>query len=305
MLKTQDLIDELGEDYKLMLSKINIPDFTKCIAYYSGIELKYLSDEVIKDYLTCWARNKKHIFEFLGNNIRVDLPFEYQDNFTSTQKKILNIANKYPVYYYWLRLFSTVESNKITRLPLFEEDQEALKRLFPGYNLIGTSLTRFFKNKLDAPDSLITELGKIWEYEKVEGTYTLSIDPVDIMLSSENPYSWTSCYRLDPDYEGTCADGCLAGVIDSSTIVTYFWNEEGKFSLKQNYIEYVFKKIRYKRARMTIAVNNTFTAIHFNRMYPWEEGTDNCSEDLKKKQVRKLIEDFFAKQLNLKEQENI
>ena len=32
MLKTRTLIDKLGEEYAPMLRKVNIPDFTKCIA---------------------------------------------------------------------------------------------------------------------------------------------------------------------------------------------------------------------------------------------------------------------------------
>lgn len=36
---------------------------------------------------------------------------------------------------------------------------------------------------------MITALGRVWENNNMKATFTLSIDPVDIMLSSENPYN--------------------------------------------------------------------------------------------------------------------
>ncbi len=65
--------------------------------------------------------------------------------------------------------------------------------------------------------------------DKINANFTLSIDPVDIMLSSENPYNWESCYRLEEFYESH-SDGCLAGVIEHPTIVTYIWTKEGKYN---------------------------------------------------------------------------
>jgi hypothetical protein len=117
----------------------------------------------------------------------------------------------------------------------------------------------------------------------------MSIDPVDIMLSSENPYDWQSCYRLE-QFSESHADGCLAGVIDTHTIVTYIWNEEGKYSL---YGDYDFKNIRYKRMRMTIGVNKEFNAIHFNEIYP---GKSSLSEDFHKL-LRTKVETYFAEKL--------
>ena len=111
------------------------------------------------------------------------------------------------------------------------------------------------------------------------------------MLSSENPYNWTSCYRLENDFEESHADGCLAGVLDSATMITYIWNNEGKFTL---YNKYEFKNIRYKRMRMTIGVNRDFTAIHFNLIYP---GKSDYSDSFNK-MIRDKVETYVANQLN-------
>ena len=86
-----------------------------------------------------------------------------------------------------------------------------------------------------------------------------------MMLASENPYGWESCYRLAIDNDSSHADGCLAAVLDDSSLITYIWNREGEFSL---YDTYDFKKIRYKRIRQWISISPKMNAIHFNTPYP-------------------------------------
>ena len=290
MLKTVELINKLGEEYANMLRQVNIPDFYKCIAQYSGISIKYLQDSVIEDYLTCWAINKKPIFDFFGGKTQVDLEIDYIDETKDYWDRYKELARKYPAYYHWLNGVRGSNENKLLEKNVDYEECCAIKKCFPDYKWTGEAITHFFKNKLNAPDDLVTEIGKLYENDKIHANFTLSIDPVDIMLSSENPYSWQSCYRLE-EFCDSHSDGCLAGVIDHPTIVTYIWNEEGKFNLYENY---EFKKIRYKRMRMTIAVNEKFNAIHFNAIYP---GKNNLSEDFQKT-LRDIVETYFAKQLN-------
>ena len=121
----------------------------------------------------------------------------------------------------------------------------------------------------------------------VEGIYTISIDPVDMMLASENPYNWQSCYRLAVDNDCSHADGCMAAILDDSSLITYVWNREGKFSL---YNEYEFKNVRYYRMREWISISPNQTAIHFNAIYPGKR----YSEDFEKS-LRKIVEDLVNK----------
>ena len=285
MLNRKVLIDKLGKEYEPMIKKISIPDFTKCIAQYSGINIQYLDDNIIEEYLTDWARNKKYIFDLFGD-IRVDMPITFVDEDRDYCGKILDIAKDFPVYYPWLNMFRNQVKNKIDYNSLYWQDTDTLKKVFPNYKIDGVTMTHFFKNKIAAPDELVTAIGRVFENSEVEATYTLSIDPVDIMLSSENPYNWTSCYRLE-HFEESHADGCLAGVLDESTVISYIWNREGKFSL---YDEYEFKNIRYKKVRITLAFNKTFNAIHFNSVYPWK---GDCSDDFKKL-IRNKVETYLA-----------
>ena len=285
MLNKKTLIEKLGEEYKPMINKISIPDFTKCIAQYSGIEIQYVKDEIIEEYLIKWARNKKHFFD-LFEDIRVDMPIHYVDESKDFGARLTELAKNYPIFFPWLRIFREQVQNKINGDNLYWQDRDLINEVFPGYRIDGTTMTHFFKDKLNAPDELVTAIGRVFENTTIDATYTLSIDPVDIMLSSENPYNWTSCYRLENFYESH-ADGCLAGVLDYDTVISYIWTSEGKFSL---YDKYEFKNIKYKRVRITLAINRTFNAIHFNATYPWKEST---SSDFKK-MIREKVENYIS-----------
>jgi hypothetical protein len=144
-------------------------------------------------------------------------------------------------------------------------------------------LTHFFKSKLNAPDELVTALGRLFENDKVEANHTISIDPVDMMLASENPYDWNSCYRLELDRTDSHADGCLAAILDDTSLITYVWEHEGKYNLYDNF---KFKNIRYYRMRGWIAISEDFAAIHFNSIYPGRRDYDDAFI----KQFREIVE---------------
>ena len=51
MLNKNDLLKDANEKYVPMLKEVNIPDFTKCIAQFSGLRIDEVKEEVIKDTL--------------------------------------------------------------------------------------------------------------------------------------------------------------------------------------------------------------------------------------------------------------
>lgn len=290
MLNKKTLIEKVGIKYKPMIDQISIPDFTKCIAQFSGIYIQNLKDEVICDYLSNWCINKKKFFDLMGGKIKVDIPFNYKDQDTDYRDKFIELGHEFPVYYPWLEMISPLQNNKISMTYLRYTDYSHLIRdAFNGIvNVEGMAITRFFKQHLNAPDELITKIGGIFENKEVQATFTISIDPVDMMLASENPYGWNSCYRLETDgFSDSHADGCLAAVLDHNSLITYVWNNHGKFSLYDNY---EFKDIRYKRMRMTIAVADDFKAVHFNTIYP---GKGNYTNDFLK-MFRDVVETFLS-----------
>ena len=289
MLKTQTLIEKLGEEYAPMLKKINIPDFTKCIAQMAGISISSVSDKSIEDYLINWATNKKRFFDLMGD-IKVDLPYAYKEETANFETAFKELGIKYPQYYYWFKAFNNLTENKIETSRLSYSTENDIKKIFGTISIEGMSLTHFFKKYLQASDEIVTNLGRKFENDTISATFTISIDPVDMMLASENPYGWTSCYRLENDFFDTHADGCLAAVLDKSSVITYVWNSHGKFNLYNNY---EFKDIRYKRMRMWIAISDTMNSIYFNTIYP---GKNNYSEELKKS-MRAVVESYMARKL--------
>ena len=287
MLSKEKLIKDAEKEYIPMLKEINIPDFTKCIAQFSGLHINEVCDDVIQTYLLTWAKNKYRFYQMLGNKIKTDVPIQYDSQELNVEAKMNEIRKEYPAYALWLDDFKRFDKNKISMRHLSYSIERVIAELFPHCNLEGATITHFFKKYLQAPDELITALGRIWENQKIEGTYTISIDPVDMMFASENPYNWTSCYRLEVDNSDSHADGCLAAVLDDSSLITYVWNHEGKFSLYDNYD---FKNIRYFRMRQWISIAPSGTAIHFNKIYPGK----SYSSDFEK-QLRIIVENLVNK----------
>ena len=287
MLIKKDLLEVADEQYRPMLKEVNIPDFTKCIAQFSGLHISKVNDEVIKTYLLTWAKNKYRFYQLLGNKLKIDNQIQYQEENKNQETEIKSLEKEFPAYALWLEGFKYVEKNKINIRDTNWEIRETVNNIFPGCRLDSCSLTHFFKSYLNAPDELVTKIGRIWENEIVEGIYTISIDPVDMMLASENPYNWQSCYRLAVDNDCSHADGCMAAILDDSSLITYIWNREGKFSL---YNEYEFKNIRYYRMREWISISPKQTAIHFNSIYPGKRYSDEFEKSL-----RKVVENLVNK----------
>lgn len=298
MLKTQDLIDSFNlterEKYKEMLKQVNIPDFTKCIAQFSGLKINEVKDDIIAEYLKIWAKNKYQYWKMLGKQLRIDKSFTYNKFRDDICKEINSLRQKFPAYYHWLTMIKEQKQNKIDDNWIGYDYKWAIRDLFPNYSLNGVKITHFFKNKINAPDKLVTELASIFENDKIDATFTLSIDPVDMMLASENPYDWNSCYRLEIPNESSHADGCLAAILDSSTLIDYVWKNEGKFTL---YDKYEFKSIRFKMMRQWIAIEpKNMRAVHFNSIYP---GKSSYGGELYK-QFRDVIETIITDYLGAK-----
>ena len=292
MLIKKDLLAAADEQYKPMLKEVSIPDFTKCIAQFSGLHISKVSDEAIKTYLLTWAKNKYRFYQLLGNKLKVDNKIQYKDENKDVETEMRALEKDYPAYALWLEGFKYVESNKINVRDVEWTIRNTVDNIFPGCRLDSCSVTHFFKSYLNAPDELVTKIGRIWENEMVEGIYTISIDPVDMMLASENPYNWNSCYRLELGNSDSHADGCLAAVIDDSSLISYVWNNEGKFKLYDNY---ELKSIRYKKMRMWFSLSEHMTTVHFNTIYP---GKSSYSKGFVQK-VRYIIEEYLSKQLKV------
>lgn len=297
MLLTRDLIKDVENKNQIeMLKKVNIPDFTKCIAQFSGLQIRNVSEEVIKDYLLTWARNKERFYLLLDKKLKIDIPFKYSNtgnDGTERRNKYRELSKKYPLFSLWIEYFEDMKENKINGdFYGFYGLKQRIKELFPYFNIENSKITHFFKSCLNAPESLINDIAAIYENNEIEANHTISIDPVDMMLASENPYDWNSCYRLELDNSSSHADGCLAAVLDTQSLITYVWTSEGKFKL---YDTYDFKSIRYYRMREWIAISDNMHSVHFNVVYPGKDNYNNAFLKI----LREIVENKVASYLDV------
>lgn len=299
MLSRQKLIEMNDEKYAEMLKQVNIVDFTKCIAFFAGLPLSSVSDDSILEYLSIWARNKYRFFKVFGDKLSIDKAISYKEEDNESQYYTINmLKTEFPAFGPWLDCIfikaDLMDKNfNMREVYPFSRSGEYLEEYFKTYlganykNYDGQNITSFFKRELNAPDELVTKLAMMWEDVDINANFTISIDPVDMMLASENPYQWHSCYSLYNCH----ADGCLAAILDSTSIISYIWNKEGKFKL---HMEYDFKNIRYKQKRAWASVNQDFNGIHVNKIYPRASFSDNFDE-----MWINNITEVFSKYLNV------
>lgn len=292
MIKTIDVLNKLNEEdkekYGEMIKSVNIPDFYKCMAQFSGIAISKLDGDTIASYLITWARNKFRFYKMLGNQTRLDTHFVYVNECVNYKDQYKEIMKKFPVYALWLDGFASHKTNDIDMRNLDYGIRFVMSDLFPRFQADKSTITHFFKSQLNAPDELVTEIGKIYENKEIEATHTLSIDPVDIMLASENPYEWNSCYRLELDRTDSHADGCMATVLDTTGLISYVWSSHGEYNMYDNF---KFKDIRYYRIRQWVNVEPEWKAIHFASAYPNRNGYDGKLNE----QLRAVVEEVVAK----------
>lgn len=292
MLLTKDLIKDVEEKYVAMLKMVNIPDFTKCIAQFSGLDITEVSDSRIKEYLLLWAKNKYRFFKTLGDKLRYDTSIKYEASTLDIMNAMDNLSAAFPSFTPWLLGFHHMKQNKIDLNQVGGSTMSWLEKFGKLSAFEGTSLTRFFKYYLNAPDALISRISDIYEKSDNESYYTLSIDPVEMMLASESPYpGWTSCYRLEHRSDSH-ADGCIAALLDSSHMIAYLWEEEGKFIL---YNKYHFSSIRYKIMRQWVSISPTMKSIYFCQLQP----TKFRDRENLEKALRQKVEDKITKYLNI------
>lgn len=292
MLLTKNLIENVDEKYIPMLKEVNIPEFTKCIAEFSGLQITQVSDSQIKDYLLTWARNKYRFYKLLGNSLKADREIEYKKMRNDIEAEVSELGKEFPLYYPWLKSFKRHTSNKIDTSDLNWDTRDLISELFPQFKADGSTITHFFKKLLGAPDDLITRIASIFENDEVKANHTISIDPVDMMLASENPYNWQSCYRLDSDNSSSHADGCMAAVLDDVSLITYVWTNEGKMNI---YGRWDFKNVRYKIMREWICISHNMTTVHFNDIYPGKNYEDEFY-----KLMRTVVEEKISEYLGLR-----
>lgn len=294
MIKTCDLIKNIDEKYVPMLEKVNIPDVTKCLAVWSGLDMNCLDEQVIINYLHTWAKNKYHIFELFGRELRTEQHFQLNKQKSVMIAEIQSLQKQYPAYALWLQSIRGLETNEIKRTDISYDTRDMISKLYPEVNIEGMAITHFFKKYLLASEQFVIDLAKIYENNKTDVMGTWSIDPVDILTASENPYNWSSCYMISKSHcDSNHSDGCVAAMLDGCSTIFYVWNKEGKTQIGN----YTFKSTRYKMMRMFVDIGADFKTAYFHLLYPSHSDFDN-EESTYLKDFRLFIENKMATYIN-------
>lgn len=292
MIRFRDIEDAFEEKYREMIRKVNLVNFQKCLAMWSNLPIDELDKLTFIEYLRKWASNKYFIYELLGKELKMDFDFKFLKDSDEVYNEWRNLIRQYPEYGPWLNAFRRQKENNLRKRNNYDTDEAfyMVNNYFRDKKIDETvSITHFCKRYLKCPDALVTGIGRIYENNEISSFFTISIDPVDIMTASENPYNWDSCYRLDPDYEDCHADGCVAALLDKTTFINYVWTREGNLDL---YDTYELKNVRLKRMRQFAGVSKDLQNCFFCDIYP----TKGYGEEFEKK-WREVVEAHLSQYL--------
>ena len=252
-LNLEYILNRTDEKYHKMIKEINFNNFINTIKIFANDE--YLDNLSVLYYLTKWAENKYWIYEKMGGLSKEIIINYTASNFATEELKALYL--KYPLYSLWLKEILKVD-NKMS--PTFWTEIVFKDRKFGDMKV-----TTFFKKYLAAPEELITDISKLLNSCKLKGTYRLSIDPVDMMTAACSNYEWSSCYNIQKSHQGTNhSDGCLAAVLDSSSMIGYVYTKtETVEDVLGNIVDLPQKKLRH-----WINLTADARAMHIAKTYP-------------------------------------
>lgn len=120
---------------------------------------------------------------------------------------------------------------------------------------------KFFEKDKEKLSELQSIASMYIQKDKIEGTFCLSVHPLDFLSASENTHNWRSCHSLDGDFRV----GNLSYMIDSSTIICYL---KSKDNIKlPNFPEDVLWN--NKKWRMWLFFSDNKDMLFAGRQYPF------------------------------------
>lgn len=151
------------------------------------------------------------------------------------------------------------------------------KKIPKGMKLI--KAFKYFEEDELILNEIQSEASRIIQENKIEGTFCISVHPLDFLSISENTHNWRSCHALDGDFRA----GNLSYMCDSTTVICYLKSTGGNVRLPAfpPNIEWNTKKWR-----MLLYINSSNNCIFAGRQYPFF--SDNALEHLQPIIIEKL-----------------
>lgn len=224
MINREELINE-------MISKVNKEAVE---AYISKTDSGADYDADITNILTEWAKNKVHIYEKFGRQLKISK--EVECNIPDSQRRKLrnDFVGDYPAPQYLLA------NAFIKSINLEEASNNYLNR---DYNVFGSKfakgmrVSRCFRQMIPGKlvDDYQTKFSMFIQKFKVHGKAVVSIDPMDYLTMSVNNSGWRSCHIIS---NGIHKAGCVSYMLDESTAIGYTTDKEIKATRKYEGLSY-------------------------------------------------------------------
>lgn len=266
------------EDIDEMISQVNMETFRNILSNRilkdGSLEIgqiaKELTNDVCKQYLRTWAKNKYAWYLALGRKLKIEIPIEFERGEQDWKQEINILSEVFPLYAYIIHDLSwrCFRDNRYDGGRIYDKD----KRVKAGMNL--TSFFALYNN-----DELNIEISKLYQ-NKGQMNLCISIDPVDFLTTSINKSGWRSCHNF---YDGEWRQAPMAYMQDSTSAISYAYDKN------IDYNEYRFKfTTNSKRWRQMIYWDARSSMVVFSRQYPYS--SDNITF-----KVRELLEAKLSK----------
>lgn len=251
--------------------------FDNVITYSQG----YNTDLNSTTILTEWFNAKKRFIDALGGLIyEFPLPINLELSEKEKSKKISNfydsLSGTYqnqPLAHFLVEQRDGFFSNAVVK----ECTMPNGKKIPKGMKLV--KAFKFFESDEITLNEIQSEASRIIQENKVEGTFCISVHPLDFLSVSENTHNWRSCHALDGDFRA----GNLSYMCDNTTVICYLKSSNGNVRLPAfpPNIEWNSKKWR-----MLLYINSSNNCMFAGRQYPFF--SDNALEHLHPIIIEKL-----------------
>ena len=238
-------------------------DFDKVITYSQNIP-----NPQTEQLFELWLERKKDIIEAFGGKFIYEYPKKITLLLGDKEKNQRIIRFIDSVINNWdceeLGSFIEIQSkgffNNITVEDFTTHTGKIIKK--------GTKLVKSFKYFIPEGrrlEDIQNEASRIIQEDKIEGTFCMSVHPLDFLSSSETTYNWRSCHALDGEY---CA-GNLSYIMDRSTIICYLKGD------KDEKLPHFPEDVKWnsKKWRVLLFLSNSWDMIFAGRQYPFETKT--------------------------------
>ena len=225
-----------------------------------------ISQAEVDAMMDSWYAAKQKIIDAWGGNLIMTAPEEITFHLSTEEKRnrinefadvvSTNYQNEHLAGFIdWART-SEIFNNKLER----DYHLGDTAKISAGTKFI--KAFKYFETNEKALRELQDRCSAIIQEDKITGTLTFSVHPLDFLSASENNHHWRSCHALDGEYRA----GNLSYLMDSSTIICYLTSGDEQVKLPHFPEDVLWNS---KKWRMWLYLDDNWRAMFAGRQYPF------------------------------------